>query len=973
MAPNLNAIKDISARISCFGRNHKDQGSIDNDKPSQIPNSTMAKTPSNPFQPKSHGQRNTQHAMFPKKENIPTSSIKPSAQLVNPYLVAQPPATGISYQAMSPGYPLAGKKSTNNQNLGSSFTPTNSSSSVHPHKGYSSMASHDPSGSSQVPGTSAKNHPGSISWFPPYPEGLPHIHTQPAPPLASHDAIDPLWGQPLPFAEHSFIHPLYPMHALSPEDDDSEEPSPGHLHPPHLGAWPEQTPGLNGQPGLTYEQQLWNSYISKHANTPGSLPVNGFEMFSPFLQPGQGPQDDKMDIDGLSLEDNAEGSTEPTSIEQPPEIVAVIEAGLADLKPLVSFVQGLLDYACAGCRKKKAMGPEDIINMTATWISDKGKVGLGLKCQDKRCQVVTCLGCGKAIHFTMLSRSTVILKAAGVNTTMQWCCNDGRLAAIWALACGWKVPSSKSRAGSMITKVRGKVKIKRAMMFDELRGYHPPAIRKGIGYGDENMSHAYYFGQYTHHPKRAAPKPSIDTKDDLAHEIYFRLLALLLPSPKRASPFDVSPPSLLSHILPRSPLLEDSAMMLTNGSIDEISSRSQLYDSALDFFEALGNHPATSSLIYANRDIYYENGGHLLEASLSPEKSKDRIVPRDTGKPLVELLGGLAAQSETLLRYSQSNPIEFQTFEGQMLLKLGRRLSEVSTRHTASMQQLQTAMDVTKDKSDIDFSEWHRENCVRDVPDEAVLRNFAYAREASREASPWPVVGRGRMKRLITEISTLQSSLPEGIFICHGSSRLDIMKVLIIGPRDTPYEHGLFEFDLYCPLDYPRSPPKILFKTPNSSRSRFNPNLYHDGKVCLSLLGTWPGEPWRVDQSTLLQVLVSIQAMIFCEEPWYNEPGRESYKEKGESDNYNNQVRGMTIQHAQLPWIKAVGAKDATQDVASGPSMVSLWQETARLYLRANTKEILDLAKKVSKANVFNLENTARTLKVALKASGYID
>ncbi len=42
---------------------------------------------------------------------------------------------------------------------------------------------------------------------------------------------------------------------------------------------------------------------------------------------------------------------------------------------------------------------------------------------------------------------------------------------------------------------------------------------------------------------------------------------------------------------------------------------------------------------------------------------------------------------------------------------------------------------------------------------------------------------------------------------------------------------------------------------------RLNPNLYEDGKVCVSLLGTWSGkgtEKWSQD-SNLLQILISIQ------------------------------------------------------------------------------------------------------------------
>ncbi len=49
-----------------------------------------------------------------------------------------------------------------------------------------------------------------------------------------------------------------------------------------------------------------------------------------------------------------------------------------------------------------------------------------------------------------------------------------------------------------------------------------------------------------------------------------------------------------------------------------------------------------------------------------------------------------------------------------------------------------------------------------------------------------------------------------------------------------------------------------------------------DGKVCLSLLGTWfalrKEEEWGPG-STLLQLIVSIQGLILVEEPYFNEPG----------------------------------------------------------------------------------------------------
>jgi hypothetical protein len=48
-----------------------------------------------------------------------------------------------------------------------------------------------------------------------------------------------------------------------------------------------------------------------------------------------------------------------------------------------------------------------------------------------------------------------------------------------------------------------------------------------------------------------------------------------------------------------------------------------------------------------------------------------------------------------------------------------------------------------------------------------------------------------------------------------------------------------FTFDLYLPPQYPDVPPKVQFLTTGGGHVRFNPNLYSDGKVCLSILGTW--------------------------------------------------------------------------------------------------------------------------------------
>jgi len=61
---------------------------------------------------------------------------------------------------------------------------------------------------------------------------------------------------------------------------------------------------------------------------------------------------------------------------------------------------------------------------------------------------------------------------------------------------------------------------------------------------------------------------------------------------------------------------------------------------------------------------------------------------------------------------------------------------------------------------------------------------------------------------------------------------------------------------------------------------RINPNLYEEGKVCLSLINTWQGdskEMWNKD-SSLLQVLVSLQALVLVKYPYYNEPEYDRYR-----------------------------------------------------------------------------------------------
>ena len=151
------------------------------------------------------------------------------------------------------------------------------------------------------------------------------------------------------------------------------------------------------------------------------------------------------------------------------------------------------------------------------------------------------------------------------------------------------------------------------------------------------------------------------------------------------------------------------------------------------------------------------------------------------------------------------------------------------------------------------------------------------------------------IKRLLTDVKNLMKNPlhDNGIHYIHDET--DIMKgyALIIGPEDTLYEHGCYLFEFNFPPDYPFSPPVVKFKT-NNGYTRFNPNLYKNSKVCVSILNTWSGEQWSSCQtiSTILLVLVS----LLNNTPLLNEPGVTKFHR--DYENYNKIIQFENINFA---------------------------------------------------------------------------
>ncbi|KAI1307373.1 hypothetical protein EDD11_004487 [Mortierella claussenii] len=150
--------------------------------------------------------------------------------------------------------------------------------------------------------------------------------------------------------------------------------------------------------------------------------------------------------------------------------------------------------------------------------------------------------------------------------------------------------------------------------------------------------------------------------------------------------------------------------------------------------------------------------------------------------------------------------------------------------------------------------------------------------------------------RLTKELSEFTKNPDHQLFLHYDDSNIMNIKAMITGPPDTPYCLGLFEFSLQFPRDYPTNPPKVLSLTTNHGRTRFNPNVYAGGKVCLSILGTWrgnAGEQWSSAHG-ITSILLSIQSLM-SDMPYRNEPGHDLEKDKAKLEPYNQKIRHETI------------------------------------------------------------------------------
>jgi len=149
---------------------------------------------------------------------------------------------------------------------------------------------------------------------------------------------------------------------------------------------------------------------------------------------------------------------------------------------------------------------------------------------------------------------------------------------------------------------------------------------------------------------------------------------------------------------------------------------------------------------------------------------------------------------------------------------------------------------------------------------------------------------------LMKQFKALSRDPPPGISVGLINDDLYKWNVIVEGPEGTIWEGGVFPCSLIFPYDYPNNPPQMTFKTAGF----WHPNVFRDGRVCISILhtpdessGNEPlSEKWRPVLG-VEQVLVSVLSML--NEPNCNSPANSEasiqYREDPEA--YRQCVRAL--------------------------------------------------------------------------------
>lgn len=399
-----------------------------------------------------------------------------------------------------------------------------------------------------------------------------------------------------------------------------------------------------------------------------------------------------------------------------------------------------------------------------------------------RCAELTCLGCGEE----PARREGKVREVDGYY--LDWCCRDGRLFGIWILLARFDQVELHAQASSAASVA--------ALGSGSGSGCGGGGGgRKGIGYGGRETEYYDPYGQFRFGGGMGGMGPPMaggltapldfqasETKTDGLLGTILELISEMVPGRANRN----LPPEL-HGMLQLGLLVDKVAELMRNDSLDDVTARADVYGSALRFVAKLGSHPELIALVQTSR--YYKQRTPGLEALSSPtEKTKSRnkkggdLVLGEKIASVGERLKQLAKQSEIVNSAADSGAMTSRS--GKTMLRLCQNITAIHKKIATNDPEDGGDSAKPKDKWEV----YHQEYAISQ--DEGVFNEYhMYYSKAYYMDQSHP----GRMKRLVTEVANMATSLPVGIFVRVSESRPDVMRCLIMGPPDSPYAYGLFE------------------------------------------------------------------------------------------------------------------------------------------------------------------------------------
>ena len=105
-------------------------------------------------------------------------------------------------------------------------------------------------------------------------------------------------------------------------------------------------------------------------------------------------------------------------------------------------------------------------------------------------------------------------------------------------------------------------------------------------------------------------------------------------------------------------------------------------------------------------------------------------------------------------------------------------------------------------------------------------------------------------KRLEKELFYFKNKPIDGVNAFPLNNDLTEWECIIKGPKNSPYENGIFHLLLKIPSEYPLKPPILTFKT-----KIFHPNISNNGNICLDILNSKHWSPEIFIQKLLLMLI----------------------------------------------------------------------------------------------------------------------